>query len=1181
MSEKQSSVPTGFQAIHANHLEDLRKAAVWIARTWPLPVLENDTFLVQSNGIAQWLKLALAEDPKPDGSGGLGVAAATDFLLPSRFIWQAYRGVLGRDQVPEQSPFDKNRLVWRLFRLLPELPDDPVYKPLHRFLEGPQPERRRFQLAEKIADLYDQYQVFRADWLADWEQGADHITLARRNERRDLGEELQWQPVLWRTLVEDVGDRGRHTSRAGIHTRFMEQGRQLTAADRPSGLPRRILVFGVSSLPQQTLEALDVLARFSQVVLCVHNPCEFYWADIVSDRDLLRADRKRGRRRAGLPAEPEPESLHLHAQPLLAAWGKQGRDYIRLLDAFDDPEQYRARLENAGQRVDLFDSPGTDTLLHQLQDDIRTLRPLAETREQWAPIDASLDQSIAFHQAHSPQREVEILHDQLLAALNADPQLRPRDIMVMVPDINVYAASIRAVFGRHHNDCRRHIPYTISDQGRRHRLPVLVALETLLSLPESRFGASEVISLLEVSAIRERFAIDEADLPQLHHWVDGANIRWGLDAGQRAAMDLPGGMDRNTWQFGLRRMLLGYSVGDGEAWSGIEPYAEVGGLQASLAGQLDQFITRLGQLWSELQTDAGPSEWAQRLTRIREDFFADPDADSLLLFKRLEDTIEAWLSACDEAALTGPVPLTIVRDVLLDGLEDSGLNQRFLAGKVNFATLMPMRAIPFKRVCLLGMNDGDYPRTRPPVDFDLMAQDYRPGDRSRREDDRYLFLEALLSAREQLYISWVGRNIRDNSERPASVLVAQLRDHLNAGWQLADTDPAAVPAAALTTEHPLQPFSRAYFPTPDPATNDPVTILGQRRLFTYEREWQAAHDSGPGVPAVSEGQEPPLAYREPEDPIRLADLVKLLKQPVSSFYQNRLQVYFAGAEGDLDDAEPFSLDGLKRWALQDELIETVVMEADSETDFQQALADRVEAMARRGDLGMGITEQVLRAEVSQPMADLHERYRERIGLWPDIMAGDIAITLDHNGELGSLRLEDRLPPARCNASGQRSRVVVARSEILRGEGRKATYQPRNLFDSWVSHVAANSMGVALETVVLAKRGTVSFAALDETRARDLLRTMMEAYMHNLTQPIAITPASGFAWLDAIQHDSQTTDEALRLAREQYEQELTLDTGYLGRFQPDFDHFWTPRSEYFVRSLYEPLWQALRENRHES
>ena len=183
-----------------------------------------------------------------------------------------------------------------------------------------------------------------------------------------------------------------------------------------------------------------------------------------------------------------------------------------------------------------------------------------------------------------------------------------------------------------------------------------------------------------------------------------------------------------------------------------------------------------------LQTNCSPQAWVDRLVAIQARFFKAQTQEDLLILVRLQDAVSHWHSACREAHLTSrgaedsdyEIPLAIVREAWIEGLEDKGLNQRFLAGRVNFATLMPMRAIPFRYVCLLGMNDGDYPRSRPPVDFDLMGKDYRPGDRSRREDDRYLFLEALLSAREQLYISWVGRSIKDNVVRPASVLVAQL-----------------------------------------------------------------------------------------------------------------------------------------------------------------------------------------------------------------------------------------------------------------------------------------------------------------------------------------------------------------------------------------------------------------------
>lgn len=288
-----NAIEPGFHAIHANHLEDLRRAVVYICRQNPMPPLQNETFLVQSNGIAQWLKLALAEKRAEDGlDGGLGIAAGMDFLFPARFIWQAYRAVLPEGEVPEQSPFDKRRLVWRLYRLLPELVgQNEVFTPLSRFLEGSETELRNFQLAEKVADLFDQYQVFRADWLAAWEQGND-VVITARGEERPLAPETRWQPLLWRAFVEDVGSQA-HTSRSQIHTRFMEEGQRISQPADPARLPKRIVVFGVSSLPRQALEALYVLSRFSQVVLCVHNPCQFYWADIISDRELLKAERKR------------------------------------------------------------------------------------------------------------------------------------------------------------------------------------------------------------------------------------------------------------------------------------------------------------------------------------------------------------------------------------------------------------------------------------------------------------------------------------------------------------------------------------------------------------------------------------------------------------------------------------------------------------------------------------------------------------------------------------------------------------------------------------------------------------------------------------------------------------------------------------------------------------------------
>ncbi len=225
------------------------------------------------------------------------------------------------------------------------------------------------------------------------------------------------------------------------------------------------MVFGVSSLPQQSLEVLGALARWMQVLMCVHNPCEHDWSHIVADKDLLRAERLRQRRRPGGEGVIAEENLHLHAQPLLAAWGKQGRDFIRLLDAHDAQESYAQHFDAIGQRIDCFDPNPQDTLLRQLQDDIRDLRPLAETRGRWPALDARADRSIRFHVTHGPQREVEVLHDQPLSAFAADTTLRPRDVIVMVPDVAAYAPHIQAVFGLLGADDPRHLPYTLADQA--------------------------------------------------------------------------------------------------------------------------------------------------------------------------------------------------------------------------------------------------------------------------------------------------------------------------------------------------------------------------------------------------------------------------------------------------------------------------------------------------------------------------------------------------------------------------------------------------------------------------------------------------------------------------------------------------------------------------------------------
>ncbi|MBA5637986.1 exodeoxyribonuclease V subunit gamma [Duganella sp. LX20W] len=1057
----QSSITPGLLILHGNQMEQLRAAVFQWLRNHPLGALEQDIFLVQSNGVAEWLKIALAEE--------LGVCAATRVALPARFLWDTYRGMLGRERVPALSAFDKGPLTWRLMRLLPTLLNQPVFTPLRHFLADGEAERR-LQLAERLADLFDQYQVYRADWLEDWAAGRDQLRSAR-GEIAPLPPDQCWQGQLWRAVMADVAPEERGLGRATVHTEFV---RATAAGATPAGrLPRRIVLFGVSALPYQSLQALASLARHTQVLLAVPNPCQFYWGDIIEGRDLLRAAHRRQQLRNGQDLGQIPlEELHAHSHPLLASWGRQGRDFIRMLDEFDAEAAAAAEAQgeegSAPLRVDLFSECDAHTLLGQVQAAVRDLLPLSEHPHQ-PPPDA--DRSIEFHIAHSVQREVEVLHDQLLAmfAAGGDTPLRPRDVVVMVPDIDTCSAAIHAVFAQHKRSDPRYIPFEIADVKDRSVNPLLVALEWLLRLPQQRCRQSEVRDLLDVPALAKRFGLDAEDLPTLGQWIEGAGVRWGLDQAHRDGLGLGSAGEQNAWIFGVRRMLLGYASGDGASFAGIEPYAEVGGLDAALAGSLAQLVEALLHWRALLAQSRSPADWGVQARALLAAFFDGAEENDRLTLAQLSDTLNHWLGTCEAAGFDEAVPLAVLREAWLGALDEPTLDHQFVSGGVTFCTLMPMRAVPFRVVCLLGMNDGDFPRRAPKADFDLLAQPgmARPGDRSRRDDDRYLMLEALLAARDKLYVSWVGRNVRDNSEQPPSVLVSQLRDYLVNGWGL--------DLHARTTEHALQPFSRRYFEAGG--------------LLTYAGEWRAAHADGD---AQQEAAELPPFEIDDKYRLKLSALANFMRQPVRYFFRQRLGVIFGDTALVGEDEEPFSLNALERYLLEDVMLDDDGAEAEQLDQVRAHLTVRVERLAREGVLPIGLIGQQWQRQLVDALVPVRCAWLTLRQHYPQA-APKLALSL----ALSGVPLEDWLDHLRSNGSDtvwltQMSSKVTDKGGQPRGD---------KLIPMWLRQLAAAAAGMPVTGYLVARDAIVIMAPLAQGEALQTLSDLVSIWRDGMHRPL--------------------------------------------------------------------------------
>lgn len=887
--------------------------------------------VVQSKGMERWLAMEL--------SRRLGVWANPRFPFPRHLVEDLFGRVLG-DRDVDGSAFDEGALTWAIAKALPALLAEPAFAPIARYLDGDEPDARAVDLAERVAGVFDDYVVYRPEMVLGWGRGDDD----------------DWQARLFRDLVARHGA-GHPAARAHAFAAKMEAGGGTVAA-----LPERICVFGIATLPPLHLSVLSALARRIEVHLFVLAPTREYFADMRRSRD---ADAREPRKITDALSAGDDSAV---GPPLLTSLGRLARDFQQLLEE---------RTSYVEDEADRFVDPGTGTALATLQSDMLHLRRRGKDGDAPPLALAADDDSISVHACHGPMREVEVLHDQLVALLR-DTSLHPHDIIVLTPDIELYAPYVDAVFGV--DAGRPRIPYACVRGRAEPSQEVVEAFGAILAVLAGRMEASQVLDLLGAEVIRARFDIDAAEVETARRWIAESGIRWGEDAAHREEVGQPA-LDANTWRFGLERMLLGYAfAGDGMTlFEGRLPYAGIEGGDAALAGKLADVCERLFEHRRTLAVPRPIAEWSTLLSGLLEALIAS-GPETAHQHQSLRDALATLAAHAARAGFDAPVDLPTLRRRLATLLDEALPARGFLAGSVTFCQLVPMRAIPFRVVCLLGMNDETFPRRSTVLGFDRIAEQPAPGDRSPREDDRYAFLEALLSARERLLISYVGQGVQDNRVIPPSVVVNELLDALRDAFVVSD---GCSVEDRIVVRHRLQGFSPAYF-SADPAS----------RLFSYASHYfEGARSFG------AERSDPvflPHAVCAPEPTIEMTldDFESYLTRPARAFVNKQLGVFLGEELTEVEDREPIALDALGDWKLGDEML-------------RQLLAGAPEANVRRalragGALPLGTPGQIALAEVEGRASALVEEARVwRRGAPLDPL--DVSFELDGMRVAGVLR----------------------------------------------------------------------------------------------------------------------------------------------------------------------------------
>ncbi len=923
--------------VHRAERADALVAALGDLLAEPLPdPFAAEVVAVPTRGVERWLAQQLGGRLGAGDGRGDGVCANVAFPPHARLVRDAVAAASGVP--PEEDRWRPERSVWALLEVVDAALGEPWLAALARHLDaggppgGEQRLRRRLGALRHLAELFDRYALLRPELLAAWGRGDDLDAAGRA-----LPAHAAWQAELWRRLRARIGQ-------PGPAERLIEAAARLRSGDAVVDLPARLAVFGLTRLPAGHLQVLRALAVRRDVHLLLLHPSPALWARIAAE----------------LPAHAHAPVVRRDADPtahharhrLLASWGDDARELQLVLAPAGEPvaDHHHAAAP---------DPPGT--LLARLQAGVRDDEPPPGAplpgRPDTRPLLAPDDRSVQVHACHGRARQVEVLRDAILHLLDADPSLEPRDVIVMCPDVEAFAPVVHATFGAAADDedddlgagaagdPPPDLRVRLADRSLRQTNPVLGVVAELLELADARVTASQVLDLADREPVRRRFGLGDDELARLEEWVAATGIRWGLDGEHRRPFGLHH-FENGTWRRGLDRVLLGVTMTetDHRRFGGVLPLDDVDGGAADLAGRFAELVDRLEDTLGALAGPQPLTAWVAAVARAADLLVATAPGDAWQeaeLARLLGDV----LGDADGAGASDAVPLTLaeVRGLLADRLRGRPTRAGFRTGHLTVCTLVPMRSVPHRVVCLLGLDDAAFPRRAVRDGDDLVAAEPHVGDRDPRAEDRQLLLDALLAAGDHLVVTYTGADERTNEPRPPAVPVGELLDVVDRTVRRDEGEARA----AVVVRHPLQPFDERNFARGALApgrhwSHDAAALAGARALAGPRTE--------PG-PLLADPL-PPLT-----DPVLEVDeLVRFVERPARAFLRRRLGISVATSDDEPDDALPIELDPLERWDVGQRLLEALLAGADRR---EACLAEIARGTLPPSELGRGVIHDLL------------------------------------------------------------------------------------------------------------------------------------------------------------------------------------------------------------------------------
>ena len=553
---------------------------------------------------------------------------------------------------------------------------------------------------------------------------------------------------------------------------------------------------------------------------------------------------------------------------LVENWGK-----VLLTMPFD-----LSKAINLDENIKLNES---NSLLHKIQNNIYQNNPKANN----FIVDDLKDNSITINNCYTTTREVEVLYNYIVKTIDeSNGELGARDFLVQASNIDDYSSAINSVF----STGPFKIPFSISDKSYATTNSVYNAIEALFNL-DTDYKSESIIQLLEFSSIREKFEIYDIDL--IRNLVNEANIRFG------AKGDSAIETDSVSWLNGLNRLIYGLCIGDNDSFefnNGTEvnqgySVDVVEGREGNELINLHYFFTKISEWIEALNASKSLADWHLLIDKLVDNFIETDKHDEISVFKKNCST----LSSSNEF-VTDNVEYSVIREFVLNILSEQQSRSSFASKGITFCSMTQMRSVPYKIVILLGANLNAFPRKDKKVSYNLLNNYPSLNKPSLKEQDKYLFFQLLMSAKQKLYISYIGKDIKTNVTLPPSALVDDLCDYIYENTTNFNSE-----KDALILEHPLHGFSSKYNNKDD-------------KYYSYllnKKEKKSDKKQNVKADTTKDSNE-----------IDVKDFVSFFKNPFKFYYNKILGVYYYEGKELLHDSELFELDSLQNWSVKSKLL---------------------------------------------------------------------------------------------------------------------------------------------------------------------------------------------------------------------------------------------------------------------